>query len=92
MADVIQAYMIGFLGIIAGLLYVRNSARRLTDMDYRKRTIRALKGSAYLIIGAIYFGIATGWVETPNPTSALIVRMMLIIVFSLSAAYAYIER
>jgi len=92
MADVIQAYMIGLLGLIAGFLYVRNSARRLTDMDIRKRTIRALKGISYLIIGALYFGIAVGVLEVPNPTSALVVRMMLIIIFSLSAAYAYIER
>lgn len=92
MADTIMALMIAAFGILSGVLYIRNSTRRLTEMDIRKRAIRFLKGVTFLAAGFFYIGIVFGGVETPSLVGALVARMLFVIIFALSAAYAYIER
>lgn len=92
MADTIMAAMIGVFGLTAGFLYVRNSTRRLTEMDVRKRSIRFFKGVTFIFAGLFYVGIVFGAIETPSVIGALIARMLFVIIFALSTAYAYIER
>ncbi len=92
MADTLMALMIGIWGLLAGVLYIRNSARTLTEMDMRKRTIRFLKGIIYLCMGLFYVGVALHIIPIPSVLGVLVSRMLLAVLFALSTAYAYIER
>lgn len=88
----ILAWLDCIFGIAAGLYYLRNATRRMTDMDIRKRGLRIIKGLAMITLGLVYLLLAAGYIDLTQDYMALAVRTPLWVLFAAALGYAFIER